>query len=196
MIRPVTAWLGERTTLLTGLLCGATGFFIYGVAPEGWIFWLGIPIMAFWGLAGPATQALMTRRVSSSEQGQLQGAIASINGLTGLIGPALFTQIFAHFIGPSAVWHLPGAPFLLASLMLLSAGVIAWRATMPGDRPSGTLNQEWNDKRRGGLVSSLVLAARAQKTNLDCQIKGSARSMRAVRDRSRPPPLRGSTSKL
>jgi DHA1 family tetracycline resistance protein-like MFS transporter len=74
----------------------------------------------------------MSRRVSSSEQGQLQGALASINGLTGLIGPALFTQSFAHSIGPSALWHLPGAPFLLASLMMLSAAAIAWRATHPG----------------------------------------------------------------
>ena len=96
LIRPITARLGERTTLLVGLLCGAIGFSVYGVASEGWIFWLGIPVMAFWGLAGPATQALMTRRVSSSEQGQLQGAIASINGLTGLIGPiALHAKLCA-----------------------------------------------------------------------------------------------------
>jgi DHA1 family tetracycline resistance protein-like MFS transporter len=118
--------------LLVGLFCGGIGFSVYAVAPQGWIFCLGIPVMAFWGLAGPATQALMTRRVSSSEQGQLQGALASINGLTGLIGPTLFTQSFAHFIGPSAVWDLPGAPFLLASLMLLSAAAIAWWATHPG----------------------------------------------------------------
>lgn len=129
LIRPITARLGERTTQLLGLLCGGIGFSVYGLAPEGWIFCLGIPVMAFWGLAGPATQALMTKRVSSSEQGQLQGAIASINGLTGLIGPTLFTQSFAHFIGPAAAWHLPGAPFLLASAMLLSAAAIAWRAT-------------------------------------------------------------------
>ena len=132
LIRPVTARLGLRTTLLVGLLCGAIGFSVYGVAPEGWIFWLGIPVMAFWGLAGPAAQALMSRRVSSSEQGQLQGAIASINGLTGLIGPILFTQSFAYFIAPSAAWHLPGAPFLLASLMMLSAAAIAWRVTHLG----------------------------------------------------------------
>jgi DHA1 family tetracycline resistance protein-like MFS transporter len=132
LIRPITKRLGERTTLLVGLVCGGIGFSVYSVASEGWIFWLGIPVMAFWGLAGPATQALMTRRVSSSEQGQLQGAIASINGLTGLMGPALFTQSFAHFIGPKAAWHLPGAPFLLAALMLFSAAAIAWRATHPG----------------------------------------------------------------
>jgi MFS transporter, DHA1 family, tetracycline resistance protein len=128
LIRPITARLGERITMLVGLVCGGIGFAVYGIAPEGWMFCLGIPVMAFWGLAGPATQSLMTRRVSSSEQGQLQGAIASINGLTGLIGPILFTQSFAHFIGQTA-WHIPGAPYLLASVMLFSSGVIAWKTT-------------------------------------------------------------------
>ena len=129
--------------MLIGLLCGSVGFFVYGSAPEGWIFCLGIPVMALWGLAGPANQSLMTRHISSSEQGQLQGAIASINGVTGLIGPTLFTQTFAFFIRsnpPLSPQHstlstsldLPGAPFILASLMLLSAAVIAWRTTKAG----------------------------------------------------------------
>ena len=129
LIRPITARFGERTTLLAGSLSGAAGFFTYGAAPEGWIFCLGIPVMAFWGLSGPATQAQMSRRVSASEQGQLQGSIASINGVTGLIGPTLFTQVFAYFIGPGALWRLPGAPFVLASLLLVLAAVIAWRTT-------------------------------------------------------------------
>ena len=131
LIRPITARFGERATLLAGSLSGAAGFFTYGVATEGWIFCLGIPIMAFWGLSGPATQALMSRRVRLSEQGQLQGAIASINGVAGLLGPTLFTEVFASFIGPGAAGHLPGAPFLLASLLLVSAAAIAWRTTDP-----------------------------------------------------------------
>jgi len=131
LIRPITARFGERATLLAGSLSGAAGFFTYGVAPEGWIFCLGIPIMAFWGLSGPATQALMSRRVRLSEQGQLQGAIASINGVAGLLGPTLFTEVFASFIGSGAAGHLPGAPFLLASLLLISAAAIAWRTTDP-----------------------------------------------------------------
>lgn len=129
LIRPLTARFGERTTLLGGLLCGAAGFAIYGIAPQGWIFCLGIPIMAFWGLAGPSTQSLMTRRVEGSEQGQLQGAIASLNGVTGLVGPTLFTQIFAHFIDAQTAWQVPGAPFLLASTLLLVAATISWQAT-------------------------------------------------------------------
>jgi MFS transporter, DHA1 family, tetracycline resistance protein len=140
LIGPITNRFGERRTVLMGLLCGSVGFFVYGIAPEGWIFCLGIPVMAFWGLAGPANQSLMTRRVSSAEQGQLQGAIASINGVTGLIGPTLFTQAFAFFIRSDSTFSpqssslnpsgaFPGAPFFLASLLLLSAAVIAWKAT-------------------------------------------------------------------
>ena len=87
--------------------------------------------MAFWGLAGPSAQMFMTRRVSASEQGQLQGAIASLTGIAGLIGPTLFTQTFAAFIGPQADWHLPGAPYLLSTVLLLVGAATAWRATKP-----------------------------------------------------------------
>jgi DHA1 family tetracycline resistance protein-like MFS transporter len=129
LMRPLTARFGERKTLLAGLLSGALGFAVYGMATDGWIYCAGIPIMAFWGLAGPSAQSFMSRRVSSSEQGQLQGAIAGLSGIAGLIGPGLFTQAFALFIGAQASWHLPGAPFLLASLLLFVGMAIAWRAT-------------------------------------------------------------------
>ena len=129
LMRPLTARFGERKTLLAGLLSGALGFAVYGVATDGWIYCAGIPIMAFWGLAGPSVQSFMSRRVSSSEQGQLQGAIAGLSGIAGLIGPGLFTQAFAFFIGAQASWQLPGAPFLLASLLVFVGMAIAWRAT-------------------------------------------------------------------
>jgi MFS transporter, DHA1 family, tetracycline resistance protein len=129
LVRPAVARLGERAALLTGLACGAAGFAIYGFAPTGTLFLVGVPIMSLWGLTGPSVQALMTRRVSESEQGRLQGANASMQAIAGLIGPGLFTQIFAMFIGPRASWHLPGAPFLLAALLLLAAMLVGWRAT-------------------------------------------------------------------
>jgi len=131
LVRTVTAKFGERRTLLAGLLCGGAGFSVYGLASTGWLYCAGIPIMALWGLAFPAAQALMTRHVGASEQGQLQGAIASLTGIAGLVGPALFTQTFSRFIDQDRLWQLPGAPYLLASLMLCGAAAIAWRATKP-----------------------------------------------------------------
>ena len=121
--------VGERRAVLVGLFFGAAGFFIYGVAPTGWLFAIGIPIMTLWGFFGPAAQGLMTRHVSRSEQGALQGALTSVTGVTGIIGPELFSQTFAAAINPRRAIHFPGAPYILASSLLVIAMVIAARAT-------------------------------------------------------------------
>ena len=126
-IGPIVRRLGERRALLLGLGCGAADFLIYGAAPTGPLFWVGIPVMALWGVAGAATQALMTQLVAPDQQGQLQGATSSVQSLSQLVGPFLFTLTFAYFIGAQAPLKLPGAPFLLAAALLVLAMVIAAR---------------------------------------------------------------------
>jgi MFS transporter, DHA1 family, tetracycline resistance protein len=135
-IGPIVKRFGERRALLLGLGCGALGFLIYGAAPTGLLFWLGIPVMALWGVAGAAIQALTTQRVAPDQQGQLQGATSSVQSLSQLVGPFLFTLTFAYFIGAQAPLKLPGAPFLLASALLVLALVIAARtlAVAPAGR--------------------------------------------------------------
>jgi MFS transporter, DHA1 family, tetracycline resistance protein len=129
LVKRIVARFGERRALLAGLICGGVGFAIFGLAPTGVAFLGALPIFAFMGLFGPAAQGLMTRRVGPSEQGQLQGANSSIIGITGMIGPGLFTMTFASFIEPHRDWRLPGAPFLLATLLMAVALVLAWRVT-------------------------------------------------------------------
>jgi len=123
----VTERIGERAALMIGIAFGVAGFLVFAFARTGIAFWLGIPLMALWGLADPASLALMSRRVSASEQGRLQGANASIMGIANLFGPGLFTQIFALAIAGERA--APGAPFLLAGLLLLAAALLAWRVT-------------------------------------------------------------------
>jgi MFS transporter, DHA1 family, tetracycline resistance protein len=131
-IGPIVKRFGERKALLLGLGCGAVGLLIFGIAPTGHLFWLGIPVMALWGVAGAAIQALTTRLVAPDKQGQLQGATSSVQSLSQLVGPFVFTLTFAHFIGEAAPVKLPGAPFLLASVLLLLALVIAARTLARG----------------------------------------------------------------
>jgi MFS transporter, DHA1 family, tetracycline resistance protein len=131
LVKPMVKWLKERRAMAFGLTFGALGFVIYGLAPTGSIFWIGVPVMALWGIATPSLQTMMTRLVDSSEQGRLQGALASLMGLASLIGPTAFTQIYATFISTRADWQLPGAPFLLAAALVLIAMVMAWRTTRP-----------------------------------------------------------------
>ena len=130
VVRPAVKRLGERRSLLLGLTAGAVGFAIYGLAPTGLVMaCVGFPIMALWGLAGPSAQGLMSRRIHASEQGQLQGALASLVGIGGMVGPSVFSQVFAYAIEPQTGWHLPGAPFLLSTLMLGCAVGVAARVT-------------------------------------------------------------------
>src|SRR5262245_2064932 len=129
LVGPVVAWVGERRALLVGLLFGTAGMAVFGLATNGIVFCIGIPVMSLWGFAGPATQGLMTRRVSPSEQGQLQGANNSIMGIANLIGPSIFSLTFAYAIHSGRGPDLAGAPFLLAALMLLASAAVAWHAT-------------------------------------------------------------------
>jgi MFS transporter, DHA1 family, tetracycline resistance protein len=114
-----------------GFAFGAMGFASYGLAATGPIFWIGVPIMALWGIATPSLQTIMTRSVDPAEQGRLQGALASLVGLASLIGPSVFTETFAVFISTHAGWSLPGAPFLLAAGLVFAAMLLAWRTTQP-----------------------------------------------------------------
>jgi DHA1 family tetracycline resistance protein-like MFS transporter len=132
LVGPIVAAVGERRALVLGLSAGAAGFAIYGAAAAGRWFLVGVPVMSIWGLYGPSVQALMSRRVTPGQQGQLQGALASVMGLTGIIGPGIFTTVFATFIDPARSWTMPGAPFFLASLLLVLAAVVAWRVSSRG----------------------------------------------------------------
>jgi DHA1 family tetracycline resistance protein-like MFS transporter len=129
LVGPVVKAFGERRALVFGLAGGIAGFMVMGLAETGLVFSLGIPLLALWGIANPAISSLMTRHVAATEQGQLQGANSSIQGIANLAGPFIFTLTFAWSIGGGKDAHIPGAVFLLAAAMLVGAGTIAWHAT-------------------------------------------------------------------
>lgn len=129
LVGPLVRRFGERRVLLAGLFGGAAGFAIYGLASSGALFVAGIPVVALWGLAGPAAQGILTRHVGPSVQGELQGALGSLQGVATIVGPMTFAATFAWSIGAGVSWNLPGAAYLLAgALLVLSAAIVA-RAT-------------------------------------------------------------------
>lgn len=127
LIRPMLKRFGERRMLLTGLTCAATGMALYGWAPSGaWMF-ASIPVMALMFFTGPPLQGLMSRRIGPRDQGLLQGVNSSLMGIGGILGPPIFSQIFAAFLNPRHGFALPGAPYFAASLVVLCAlSLAAW----------------------------------------------------------------------
>jgi MFS transporter, DHA1 family, tetracycline resistance protein len=130
LVQRVVKGLGERRAMIVALCFGVAGFAAYGLAPSPIWFWSSMPIMMVWAVFTPSIQSLMTQRVSPSAQGRLQGGLASITALMGVIAPQLYTTLFALGVSktlPGGV-DLPGAPFLMASCSLLVALAIAYFA--------------------------------------------------------------------
>lgn len=125
LIGPFVKRFGERRSALTGFAFGAAGFAVYGLAPTGYLSWIGIPLQAMWGLSNPAIQSLMSRLVDPAQQGQLQGANTSVASIAQLVGPSIFTLTLAWSVGSTVPVWLSGAPFLLAALLLVTAGVLS-----------------------------------------------------------------------
>jgi DHA1 family tetracycline resistance protein-like MFS transporter len=131
MIGPVVKRLGERRTLLASLVVAVTGLALMGV--NSGIAFLVAAVIVSLPMYQASSQALMTRRVGPAEQGELQGALGSVRGISMLIGPALFTLTFAQFAGPWRSLGLIGAPWLLAALLYLVSLFVAWRVTSRAD---------------------------------------------------------------
>jgi DHA1 family tetracycline resistance protein-like MFS transporter len=131
VVKPVVKAMGERGALLIGLAAGAAGFAIFALAPNSPLFWCGLPVFALMGLVQPCAQALMSRRVPANEQGRLQGANSGIMSITGLIGPGLYTSVFAWAITGGTFLRLPGLGILLASALVVAALVLAVRFAKP-----------------------------------------------------------------
>ena len=136
LVKPVVARFGERGPLLFGMACGSCGLLFLAFAPSEFWFWLGYPVMALWGFIGPAAQGMMTRLVKPTEQGQLQGAGSSVMSIASLIGPSLFTGSFALGIDPAHGAVLPGAPYLVAALLLAAGFAVAAVVTRPAGQTS------------------------------------------------------------
>ena len=128
LVRRIIPKLGERMAITVGILITTTAFVLYGVAPAGWVFYVAIVVGALGGMTGPATQGLMSKAVPPSEQGMLQGGLASLTSITSIVGPPLATNLFGFFISDRAPVKVPGAAFFAGAVLLL-LGLAAARRT-------------------------------------------------------------------
>jgi len=138
----LTGWfvkrIGDRGAMILGLTAGALGMACMGWAPTGWFFIAAMLPNALWGLAMPTLQALMTRQVSESEQGQLQGANSSVGSIAGVASPIFFGWVYSlsagHALGPGGGFSLTGLSFYIGGAVLLAAAVIGWIVARKAER--------------------------------------------------------------
>ncbi|HZZ89146.1 MAG TPA: TCR/Tet family MFS transporter, partial [Caulobacteraceae bacterium] len=129
VVGPVVARIKERGAVLVGAICGTVAYLLYGLAPTGLIYFIGMPIFALAGLMQPGLQGLMSQHVSPSEQGRLQGANQSLGGIASIIGPFIFPLTFSFALRRAPAE--PGLPILIAASLLALAVVVALRFARP-----------------------------------------------------------------
>jgi DHA1 family tetracycline resistance protein-like MFS transporter len=127
LVRVIVPRLGERRTMLCGLALATIGLGAFGIATSGWMFYALIAVLSLGGIAGPATQALLSREVGADAQGELQGSLASLGSITAIAGPILGTSLFARYAPAAASPRVPGAPFFAAAALDVVAFILALR---------------------------------------------------------------------
>lgn len=128
LTKQVVGRVGAATTARIAILFAIPSYLMMGFAGSIWVVIAAIVIGSIAGMTFPAIQALMSARVTSDAQGELQGMVASMGALAAIFGPVIMTQIFDNYVDRQGV-YLPGAPFLFAALLLAIAAAVLWRIT-------------------------------------------------------------------
>ena len=129
LVGPMIRRLGEHRAALWGMWVDITTLTALGLVTSPVLALMLTPITALGGVTTPALQAILSRNTPADAQGELQGVLSSLNAIAMITAPLLMTTTFAIFTAPDAPIHAPGAPFLLAALMMVA--VIAIHTTRP-----------------------------------------------------------------
>ncbi|MDB5614100.1 MAG: hypothetical protein JWQ22_1753 [Devosia sp.] len=117
LVGPLSRRFGDLSTLMMGVAFDTVAYTLMGFADQSWMGYAVAPLFALGGVAMPALQSLLTSRVSDEQQGQLQGVLASLMSLAGIVGPVLTTALFfsTKNIWIGTVWLVGAGLYVLAS---------------------------------------------------------------------------------
>lgn len=124
LMRVAIRWLGRGGAMILGSAAALVSFAFLTVVESGMLALVLIPISSLSGLINPALRAEMSDRVEASQQGELQGALASLHAMGMIAAPFVYTQVFAAFTGSGAVIDLPGMVFALPAILSLVALIL------------------------------------------------------------------------
>ncbi|MEK0414406.1 MAG: hypothetical protein RL070_1894 [Bacteroidota bacterium] len=128
LVRFVNPKIGNERSVYVGLGLYTIGLILFGLASQSWMMFAFLIPYCLGGISGPGLQAIISGSVPANEQGELQGSLTSIISITSIVGPLIMSNLFAFFTGPIAPFYFPGAPFMLAALLMLLSCFFAYKA--------------------------------------------------------------------
>ena len=128
LVRFVNPKIGNERSVYVGLGLYTVGLVLFGLASQSWMMFAFLIPYCLGGISGPGLQAIISGSVPANEQGELQGSLTSVISITSIVGPLVMSNLFAFFTGPIAPFYFPGAPFMLAALLMLLSCFFAYKA--------------------------------------------------------------------
>jgi DHA1 family tetracycline resistance protein-like MFS transporter len=128
LARRIIPALGERRSIIVGLINGTIVMLAYGLATQGWMIYAILAIGSLGSISMPAIQGLISRNVPLNEQGAIQGSLASVGSVAGIVGPPLATALFGYFVSPHAPIRVPGMAFFMGSILIFCSLLLAVRS--------------------------------------------------------------------
>jgi MFS transporter, DHA1 family, tetracycline resistance protein len=114
IVKRVIRRLGEKRTAAISILLAACAYLCFAFADVGWLVFLGISLQALGAMSMPSIQAMVSTHTDPDRQGEAQGALGSLRGLTAIGAPLIAGSLLALFTRGGLFF--PGAPFLFAAL--------------------------------------------------------------------------------
>jgi DHA1 family tetracycline resistance protein-like MFS transporter len=118
--------LGEQKSIYSGLIFYALGLLLFSFASEGWMMLVFLIPYSLGGICGPSLQSIISKSIPPNQQGELQGSLTSLVSATSIIGPPIITHLFYYFTHDKAPFKFSGAPFLLASVLMMISAIIIY----------------------------------------------------------------------
>lgn len=127
-IRHIIPKLGERKTIVFGLIFNISVFLVLGFITSAFWAFLLAPVSALGAIVIPAMRGIMANKAEDNQQGEVQGIVASTQSLAVIFAPLVLTYVFYASTRPESSFNLPGAPFLFsAAIVSLSLAIFVTR---------------------------------------------------------------------
>ncbi|QDS69756.1 hypothetical protein FKW77_010165 [Venturia effusa] len=112
----------ELAVIRFAILADTLGFLGYALSRNGTQFIISGALAGMGGIASPSMQAALTKHVPKEQVGQLLGAMGLLHAVGRVVGPMLFTGIYA-----ATVAVFPQAYFIILTVMFSVAFAVSWK---------------------------------------------------------------------
>jgi DHA1 family tetracycline resistance protein-like MFS transporter len=138
LTRVINPKIGNEKSIYLGLSLYTVGLVLFAFAGQAWMMFVFLVPYCMGGICGPSLQAVISRHVGPTQQGELQGALTGLMSLTTVLGPLIMNSMFAYFTSSKAPFYFPGIHFLAGALCMFISVIITYAVLSRERRQTAT----------------------------------------------------------